>query len=149
MISDIISKAEKGYTIGSKEIYELMSITDKDQLEELYAAARRVRNRNFGKKIYTYGFVYFSTHCKNNCTFCYYRRSNTGIDRYRKSVDEIVELSGNLLDAGINLSDLTMGEDPMMYADDYKLLLKTIESVHDDVGISIMASPGADQRPHA
>ena len=143
MISDIISKAEKGYPLGSKEIYKLMSITDKDQTEELFAAARRVRNKMFGKKIYTYGFVYFSTHCKNNCTFCYYRRSNTGIDRYRKSVEEIVELSGSLQDAGINLSDLTMGEDPKMYADDYKLLLETISSVHDDVGISIMASPGA------
>ena len=61
MISDIIAKAEKGYPIGSKEIYELMSITDKDETEELFAAARRVRNKMFGKKIYTYGFVYFST----------------------------------------------------------------------------------------
>ena len=109
MISDIIAKAEKGYPIGSKEIYELMSITDKDETEELFAAARRVRNKMFGKKIYTYGFVYFSTHCKNNCAFCYFRRSNSGIERYRKSVEEIVELSGNLMDAGINLSDLTMG----------------------------------------
>ncbi len=143
MISEIISKAEKGYPIGSREVHELMSIKDKGQLEDLYAAARRVRNRVFGKKIYTYGFVYFSTHCKNNCTFCYYRRSNTGIDRYRKSVEEIVELSGNLQDAGINLSDLTMGEDPEMYANGYEKLLDIIHAVKHDVGISVMASPGA------
>ena len=143
MVSELISKAERGEPLGTRDVFRLMSINDKNELEELYAAARRVRDKVFGKRIYTYGFVYFSTHCKNNCTFCYYRRSNTGIDRYRKSVEEIVDLSASLLDAGINLSDLTMGEDPMMYADDYKLLIKTISAVHDEVGISIMASPGA------
>jgi methylornithine synthase len=143
MTSELIAKAERGEPLGTKDVFRLMSIDDKEGLEELYAAARRVRDKVFGKRIYTYGFVYFSTHCKNNCTFCYYRRSNTGIDRYRKSVEEIVDLSASLLDAGINLSDLTMGEDPVMYADDYKLLLDTISAVHDEVGISIMASPGA------
>ncbi|MBR4202340.1 MAG: methylornithine synthase PylB [Candidatus Methanomethylophilaceae archaeon] len=142
MIQDTIAKAEKEARLTPDEIFELMSIKDKGELEELYAAARRVRDREFGKKIFTYGFVYFSTYCKNNCTFCYYRTSNTGIDRYRKSKEEIVQLSASLQDAGINLSDLTMGEDPQMYKDGYRNLLDIISAVHDEVGINIMASPG-------
>ena len=143
MIAETIAKAERTGKLTTDEIFELMSAKDPADLEQLYAAARRVRDREFGKKIFTYGFVYFSTYCKNNCTFCYYRATNNGIDRYRKTKDEIVELSASLQDAGINLSDLTMGEDPTMYADGYSKLLDIISSVHDEVGINIMASPGA------
>lgn len=143
MIADTISKAEKTGKLSTDEIFELMSIKGGQDLEDLYAAARRVRDKEFGKKIFTYGFVYFSTYCKNNCTFCYYRTSNTGIDRYRKTKEEIVELSASLQDAGINLSDLTMGEDLLMYKDGYANLLEIISAVHDEVGINIMASPGA------
>jgi len=143
MIQETIEKAERTGRLSTDEIFELMSMKDPSDLESLYAAARRVRDREFGKKIFTYGFVYFSTYCKNNCTFCYFRRSNSDVDRYRKTKEEIVSLSASLKDAGINLSDLTMGEDPSMYADDYAKLLDIISAVHDEVGINIMASPGA------
>ena len=76
MIADIVAKGERDGRLSVDEIFELMSIEDKEDLEELFAAARRVRDKEFGKKIFTYGFVYFSTYCKNNCTFCYYRFDN-------------------------------------------------------------------------
>lgn len=143
MIAEIISKAEKGLSVSEDEVFELMSVSDKDSIEQLFSAARDAREKHFGNKIFTYGFVYFSTYCKNNCTFCYYRSSNGNIDRYRKDKEEIIQLAGNLKDAGINLADLTMGEDPKMYANGYEKLLDIISSVKNDVGISIMASPGA------
>ena len=143
MIDEIIDRAVKGEQVGVDDVYELMSISDPRELDALYEAARRVRDAKFGKKVFTYGFVYFSTYCKNNCAFCYFRRSNNEIERYRKDREEIVQLAGSLKDAGINLADLTMGEDPRMYADDYKLLLELVSAVHDEVGINIMASPGA------
>ena len=142
MIDDILERASKGMaTVDDAE--RLMGLTDKDDIEALFAEARRVRDKEFGRSVFTYGFVYFSTYCKNNCNFCYYRRSNGEIGRYRKSIEEIVQLAGSLKDAGINLADLTMGEDPVMYADGYKRLLETISAVHDEVVIPIMASPGA------
>ena len=106
-------------------------------MEELFAEAREVRDRQFGKHVFAYGFVYFSTYCHNNCTFCYYRRTNS-IDRYRKSPEEIISLAADLKDAGIDLVDLTMGEDEHMYADDYSELLEIISGVKK-LGISIMA----------
>ena len=88
MISEIVEKGERTGKLTVDEIFQLMSMTDPQDMEELFAAARRVRDREFGKKIFTYGFVYFSTYCKNNCTFCYYRTSNKEIDRYRKTKEE-------------------------------------------------------------
>lgn len=141
MISSFMDKAASG-EVTADDVADILAITDGKQLDELFVEARAVKEKVFGNKIFTYGFVYFSTHCRNNCSFCYYRRSNDGLERYRKSVEEVVQLAGSLKDAGINLADLTMGEDPMLYKDDYRLLIETISSVHDDVGISIMASPG-------
>ncbi len=143
MIEEIIDRARKGTAIGTDDVAELMSVTDPQELELLFEAARRSREAVFGRKIFTYGFVYFSTYCKNNCNFCYFRRSNSQVDRYRKPIEEVVQLAGSLKDAGINLADLTMGEDPAMYADDYRLLIDMISQVHEQVGISIMSSPGA------
>ena len=92
--------------------------------------------------MFTYGFVYFSTFCRNNCSFCYYRRENH-IERYRKPVEEIVSLSGDLQDSGVNLVDLTMGEDQTMHMNDHKMLTDIVERVDSAVSIPIMLSPGA------
>ncbi len=142
-VEDILDRAVRGERPSATEVARLLSITDNEETEALFETAAGVRDRLFGRKVFTYGFVYFSTHCRNNCNFCYFRRSNADIGRYRKSVEEIVQLAGSLKDTGINLADLTMGEDPVMYADDYKRLLDTISAVRDEVGISIMSSPGA------
>ncbi|MDD3233531.1 MAG: methylornithine synthase PylB [Candidatus Methanomethylophilus sp.] len=122
------------------DVETLLTARGSDE-QALFAAAREKRDRQFGNKLYAYGFVYFSTYCQNNCTFCYFRHTND-IDRYRKTPAEIYELAADLKDAGIDLVDLTMGEDPQMYADDYAELLDIVARVHS-LDISIMCSPGA------
>ena len=90
--------------------------SDGQEMEALFSRARAARERRFGNKVFLYGFVYFSTYCSNNCTFCYYRRDNW-IDRYRKGADELLEISGRLARSGVHMIDLTMGEDAH-YRDD-------------------------------
>jgi len=141
-VAEIIEKTRTGAGLSREEIAELLSVETKEDVSQLFSAASSVRDKVFGKKVFIYGFVYFSTYCRNNCAFCYYRRTNR-LPRYRKSADNVLALSGSLKDAGINLVDLTMGEDPLMCADDYSELLGIIERVRDEVDISIMVSPGA------
>ncbi len=143
MIEDTIDRIRRGAAPVMKDVVELMSVTSEEDMETLFAAARDARDRVFGNRVFTYGFVYYSTHCKNDCNFCYFRRSNPHVERYRKPMEEVVQLAGALKDAGINLADLTTGEDPALYADGYRRLIDTISAVHDEVGISIMSSPGA------
>ncbi|MDR1955115.1 MAG: methylornithine synthase PylB [Candidatus Methanoplasma sp.] len=140
-VVEIIEKTKKNAGISKEDIAELLSVKGED-VSLLFSAASSVRDRVFGKKVFIYGFVYFSTYCRNNCAFCYYRRTNH-LPRYRKTEDEVLALSASLKDAGINLVDLTMGEDPVMCANDYDELLRIVRRVRDEVGISIMASPGA------
>lgn len=139
---ELIARCEKSHDLDLDGVTQLMSITEEPELNELYAAARRTAERNFGNKLFIYGFVYFSTYCKNNCTFCYYRRTND-ISRYRKTEDEVVTLSESLRDAGVNLVDLTMGEDPLMHKNHQEKTVELVQKVRDAVDIGIMVSPGA------
>lgn len=109
--------------------------------EELFRKAREVRENVFGKKIFVYGFVYFSTYCRNNCNFCYYRKGNA-IERYRKSSEEILDVVEQLAESGINLIDLTMGEDMMYHQEDFKTVLEITKTIKKKFGLPVMISPG-------
>ena len=120
-VPEIAERLANGGEATDAELAALITSEGADR-EAVFECARKVRDREFGKRTFLYGFVYFSTYCRNECSFCYYRKSN-GIDRYRKSKDEIVDLARSIKAAGINLADLTMGEDPYMLNNDYENFL--------------------------
>ena len=124
-----------------QEIIRLLEKEDGEEIASLFARAREVRKANQGNKIFAYGFVYFTTYCRNNCNFCYYRNSND-IERYRKSKEEILATSKALIDSGVNLIDLTMGEDPKYHAEDFKTVAEIIETIKKEYNTPIMISPG-------
>ncbi len=123
------------------EIIRFLQSEDENEIENLFAKARETREANQGNKIFAYGFVYFTTYCRNNCNFCYYRRSND-IQRYRKSKDEVLETARALIDSGVNLIDLTMGEDPKYHAEDFETVAEIIRTIKSEYNTPIMISPG-------
>ncbi len=143
-VDAIIQRSLEGAPISLEEAEALLSKREPRSLDRLFGAAREVKQRNFGNKVFFYGFVYFSTHCRNNCSFCFYRRSNASSVRYRKSEDEILSLSTSLADSGVHAIDLTMGEDPIVHKDDhYRRLIDLVQKVNDAVDTPLMLSPGA------
>ncbi len=114
---------------------------DRDLADALFRAARETRQQVQGNAIFAYGFVFFSTYCRNNCNFCYFRRDNA-IDRYRKSEEDVLKLSKQLVDSGVNLIDLTMGEDTRFHADRFETVIRIVRALKRDYGTSVMVSPG-------
>jgi len=141
----LLCKAVEGRTLDRDEIKFLLSLTKEDDIDLLQRSARLVRSKHFGNKVFLYGFVYFSTYCRNDCNFCQFRCSNKELVRYRKSDSEIVELARNLGDSGVHLIDLTMGEDPTMFHPDFglKRLARLVQTVRSATGLPVMLSPGA------
>ncbi|MCL2699705.1 MAG: methylornithine synthase PylB [Defluviitaleaceae bacterium] len=121
--------------LSKEEIIEIISAECPERLDALFAEARRAREGCFGNKIFMYGFVYFSTWCRNDCNFCYYRKSNN-IERYRKEPGEAAEIAEALAASGVHLIDLTMGEDKGYPVLD---IVREIKSV---TGLPVMLSPG-------
>jgi methylornithine synthase len=143
-IQEITDRALAGLPLGLPEITALLSIDDPDDAAHVFATAREVRERHFGDSIFLYGFVYFSTWCRNDCNFCLYRRGNLESPRYRKGADEVVEIAVRLADSGVHLIDLTMGEDPLFFDDgDFEPLVDLVAAVKAATGLPVMISPGA------
>lgn len=124
-----------------EQIVQILRADDPALQEELFRKAREVRENVFGKRIFVYGFVYFSTYCRNNCNFCYYRKANS-IERYRKSSEEILDVVKQLAASGINLIDLTMGEDMLYHQEDFKTVLDITKTIKEEFGLPVMLSPG-------
>lgn len=143
-ITPILQKSLDGQDLTVTEIEALLAAEDQNSVAQLFEAARTIKTQYFGNKVFLYGFVYFSTHCRNNCSFCFYRSSNTDSVRYRKTDDEILELATSLEDSGVHVIDLTMGEDPLIHNDNhYNRLTDLVKMVNDAVDIPLMVSPGA------
>lgn len=127
--------------LTKERIVELLKTEDPKEIEDLFAQARKVREDNFGNKIFLYGFVYFTTWCRNDCAFCYYRKSND-IERYRKTPEEVLKLSMDLAESGVHLIDLTMGEDLSYHREDFDTVLSIIKEIKEKTGLPVMISPG-------
>jgi methylornithine synthase len=127
------------------------AVPDQDDLEALleagdeaalvFSAAREMRFRHSGDAVFLYGFVYFSTYCRNACAFCFYRAGNDECPRYRKTSDEVVEICRDLAASGVVLLDLTMGEDPLVH-DDPATLSELVAAVAEATRTPVMISPG-------
>ncbi|SDL10135.1 methylornithine synthase PylB [Halarsenatibacter silvermanii] len=139
----ILKKALRQEPLNKSEMEFILTRRDNEVRKQIFRAARRLRKRHFGRKIFAYGFVYFSTHCRNSCSFCFYRSSNQQSPRYRKDKSEVLKIARSLAEAGVHLIDLTMGEDPRYYEKNgFEELIELVSELKSETGLPIMISPG-------
>jgi methylornithine synthase len=144
-LAEILEKAEQEATLTREEIAYLLQLKQNSQINAVFQAAGRLRRRYFGDRIFLYGFIYISTFCRNNCSFCYYRSTNTQPLRYRRELSEITAAAGRLADSCVHLIDLTLGEDPDYFIEDrqgFNGLIQTVKAVRGATGLPVMVSPG-------
>ncbi|MCD4800962.1 MAG: radical SAM protein, partial [Methanococcoides sp.] len=139
-LEDYAEQLISGSEISDENLREMLQISDPDEMEKLHYVARHIRDNFFGNKVFMYSFVYFSTHCKNNCAFCYYNREND-IERYRLTLEDIKKICQVLKTEEIHMVDLTMGEDPYFHNNPERLV-ELVRTVKEEVGKPIMVSPG-------
>lgn len=113
------------------------------ELRQLCAAARQARERVFGPAVGLYGFIYLSTHCRNDCAFCRCRSSNADLARYRKSAEEVLHIGLRLAGEGVHVLDLTLGEDPRwLGARGFASLCEVVSQLRARTDCAVMVSPG-------
>jgi biotin synthase len=72
------------------EIVEMLN-SEGNAFIQLLASANNVRIRHVGPKVYFRGLVEFSNICSKDCYYCGIRKSNTNVQRYNLSDDEIMQ----------------------------------------------------------
>ena len=142
-LEPILNRALAGKELEREDLARLARPAGQGERAAVRAAAREMRARTTGEAVFTYGFVYLSTYCRNDCRFCAYRRTNPEALRYRKTLPEVLEASRLLADQGVNLIDLTMGEDPATDQPEFAgEMAAMIGEVKRAVGLPVMISPG-------
>jgi methylornithine synthase len=144
-LKKILEKAQQRESLSGSEMEWVLGLTEPDKIQEVFKTARKLREEYFGNRVFLYGFLYFSTYCRNSCNFCLYRKNNPAAIRYRKSPEQIVASSQCLAESGIHLIDLTMGEDPEIFHtgdQGFEVLLETIRSVKQKTNLPVMISAG-------
>lgn len=142
---DLMDASHCGIVFSANQIQAIMEVAQPSLLSQLFEAARRTRRLHFGDRVFLYGFLYFSTYCRNNCIFCQYRQSNSKLERYRKTTTEILNAARRMAASGVHLIDLTMGEDEYFYHSGkkgYSRLARIVEALKTETRLPIMISPG-------
>ncbi|MCP4022790.1 MAG: methylornithine synthase PylB [Desulfobacteraceae bacterium] len=142
---ELLTRLKEGHPAKKQEVKTLLELSDPKDIALLFATATKVREIYFQDRVFFYGFVYFSTFCRNDCRFCQYRQSNKALARYRKTTAQIVSAARELAEAGVHLIDLTMGEDSQILSSESfgeKGFLDMVKAVQQETGLPVMVSPG-------
>ena len=142
-LTQILEKATQEERLDREEIVFLLGLRQNSEVDALFKAAREVRFRHFGNRVFLYGFIYISTYCRNQCNFCYYRNANELPVRYRSKASDIIEAAQSLADSGVHLIDLTLGEDPLYFQNKgFEPFIQLVKGVRGACDLPIMVSPG-------
>lgn len=131
----IIDKALEHRGLSAGEVAILLEVRDPELLKEMYAAAAKVKEAIYGKRVVLFAPLYLSSYCVNNCVYCGYKTSNKEQMRRRLTLEEIkneVEIMESL---GHKRLALEAGEDPVNCPIDYVTdAIREIYSIKDGNG---------------
>lgn len=134
---NLIQKLNQEKRLTKAEWILLIQNRDEETAEYLFELARSIRKDHFGNKIYTRGLIEFTNYCKNNCFYCGIRRDNREADRYRLTLEQILECCKNGYALGFRTFVLQGGEDGC-YTDERMIeIIHTIKKHYPDCAITL------------
>lgn len=125
----VLEKALELKGLSPDEVGVLIGVTDPDLLEEVFHAAKKVKQEIYGNRLVLFAPLYISNLCKNECLYCAFRKSNPEVKRRALSQEEIAAETLAILRQGHKRILVVAGESyPEEEGFDY--ILKTIATVY-------------------
>ncbi|EJT6172028.1 [FeFe] hydrogenase H-cluster radical SAM maturase HydG [Clostridium perfringens] len=135
LVKEIIEKSKSAEGLTPEETAVLLNLEDKELIEEMFKAARQVKEKLYGKRLVVFAPLYVSNYCVNNCTYCGYKHCNDELKRKKLNKEQLIEEVKVLESLGHKRIALEAGEDPVNAPLDYILdCIKSIYSIKFDNG---------------
>jgi len=135
LVRELLKKAKECKGLTHEEAAILLSIDDKDILDEMFKTARYIKEQIYGRRIVLFAPLYVSNYCVNNCKYCGYKHSNKDFIRKKLTMDELEEEVRILQALGHKRLALEAGEDDVNCSLDYIIeCIKKIYSLKFDNG---------------
>lgn len=124
----IISKSLELKGLSQEEAAILLNVKNPKLLEKMFAAARRIKESIYGKRLVFFAPLYLTNACVNDCLYCGFRASNKNLKRKVLTQAEIKEEALALIKEGHKRLLLVAGEHPIFSNISY--LESAIETVY-------------------
>lgn len=134
-MNTLISALQAGKTLAAEEYVALLR--DDTVEQELFDAARTVREHVFGKDVYMRGLIELTSYCKNDCLYCGIRCGNRTAERYRLTHDEVLECCAEGYALGFRTFVLQGGEDPYFTEERVVALVQGIKERYPDCAVTL------------
>ncbi len=129
-VSEILGSPDGLEKLGREEIGRLLLSEGADR-DLLFSCADRTRELHVGNDVHLRGIIEFSNYCIKNCFYCGLRRDNGTLERYRMTLEEIVEAARVGVQAGLKTIVLQSGEDPFFTGEMLARLIGRLKDEHD------------------
>lgn len=133
----LIDKLEAEQRLSKVEFAALISGVTPELSAYLFAKSRRVREREYGNKVFIRGLIEFTNYCKNDCYYCGIRKSNLKVERYRLTKAEILECCAIGYDLGFRTFVLQGGEDAHFNYERMLEIITAIKSGYPDCALTL------------
>ncbi|MCH5265928.1 MAG: [FeFe] hydrogenase H-cluster radical SAM maturase HydE [Lachnospiraceae bacterium] len=134
---DLLNKLEKEKDLTDQELAQVIEGLTGEETEVLFARARAVREREYGKDVYVRGLIEFSNICQNDCYYCGIRKSNTNLERYRLTPEEILDCAREGYQLGFRTFVLQSGEDAWFTRERMSDIIRKIKKEFPDCAITL------------
>ena len=133
----LIDKLARLRLLTQNEFAELISGFTPELSEYLFAKARIIREKYYGKKVYIRGLIEFTNYCKNDCYYCGIRKSNLKVERYRLTFDQIMECCAIGYELGFRTFVLQGGEDAHFTEVRMLEIIRAIKGQYPDCALTL------------
>ncbi len=134
----LLDKARSCNGLTHREAAVLLEIDDPQLEHELYALAKEIKERIYGRRIVLFAPLYVANHCINGCVYCGFHAGNNAMCRKKLTMEEIDQEADAILALGHKRIAMEAGEDPVNIPLDYIIeCMKRVYAYKNSRGDSI------------
>ncbi|SDZ12200.1 [FeFe] hydrogenase H-cluster radical SAM maturase HydE [Tindallia californiensis] len=134
---DLVEKLYTNNTLRKHELIQLLRDIEAPTRNHLIKKAHATRMHRYGDLVYMRGLIEFTNYCHQNCQYCGIRSGNPRAERYRLSLDEILDSCRIGSELGFRTFVLQGGED--LYYNDERIveILERIKEQYPESAITL------------
>ncbi|ERI89886.1 iron-only hydrogenase maturation rSAM protein HydE [Clostridiales bacterium oral taxon 876 str. F0540] len=136
-MKSLIDKLYKYNYLNREELLTLLDNMTEEDKELLFDRAHETRIAHYGDKVFMRGLIEFTNFCKRNCKYCGIRAGNRNADRYRLTIEEILEACEEGYNLGYKTFVLQGGEDDYYNDDLIVTIVKKIKEKYSDCAVTL------------
>lgn len=136
-IYELIDRLSEQNILEREEFLFILDHISLDEVKYLFQKGYEVKSKYYQNRVYLRGLIEISNYCKMGCKYCGINYQVEGIERYRLTVDEILECCNIGYQLGYRTFVIQSGEDSY-YSDNLLIgMLQEIKTKFPDVRVTL------------